>query len=79
MHSASAASPTAANALWLSKIALAAAAGAPSLRRCLVTHPGRVLLYTAEDALPIVRKRLKCIAAAAGMALCALDIQVITA
>jgi hypothetical protein len=39
---------------------------------------GRVLLYTAEDALHIVRQRLEGICAASGVALVDLDIQVIT-
>ncbi len=40
---------------------------------------GRVLLYPAEDALHIVRRRLEGIYAAAGAALAKLDVQVITA
>jgi hypothetical protein len=44
-----------------------------------VPHPGRVLLYPAEDALHIVRRRLEGICAAAGVRLDQLDIQVITA
>jgi len=44
-----------------------------------VSHPGRVLLYPAEDALHIVRRRLEGICAAAGVSLAALDVQVITA
>jgi transposase InsO family protein len=44
----------------------------------LVPCQGRVLLYAAEDALHIVRRRLDGIAAAAGVALADLDIQVIT-
>src|SRR5208282_4741247 len=39
---------------------------------------GRVLLYAAEDALHIVRRRLDGIAVAAGAMLANLDIQVIT-
>ena len=42
-------------------------------------RPGRVLLYAAEDALHIVRRRLDGICDAAGVALADLDIQVITA
>ena len=60
-------------------LAVAVAAGVPCLRRYAVPHPGRVLLYAAEDALPIVRRRLEGIAAAAGVELADLDIQVITA
>ena len=58
---------------------LAVAAATPCLRRFAVTRPGRVLLYPAEDALHIVRRRLEGICAAAGVALPELDIQVITA
>jgi hypothetical protein len=60
-------------------LAVAVAAGVPCLRRFAVAHSGRVLLYAAEDALAIVRRRLEGIAAAAGVALADLDIQVITA
>jgi hypothetical protein len=60
-------------------LAIAVAAGVPCLRRYAVPHPGRVLLYAAEDALPIVRRRLEGIAAAAGVELADLDVQVITA
>ena len=42
-------------------------------------RPGRVLLYPAEDALHVVRRRLEGICAAAGAALAELDVQVITA
>ena len=42
-------------------------------------NPGRVLLYAAEDALHIVRRRLDGICAAAGLKLIDLDVQVITA
>ncbi|MDD4937373.1 MAG: AAA family ATPase [Acidiphilium sp.] len=60
-------------------LAVAVAAGVPCLRRFAVTRPGRVLLYPAEDALHIVRRRLESICAAAGTKLAALDVQVITA
>ena len=60
-------------------LAVAVAAGVPCLRRFVVPDPGRVLLYAAEDAPAIVRRRLEGIAAAAGVALPDLDIQVITA
>jgi hypothetical protein len=39
-------------------LAVAVAAGTPCLRRFAVPKPGRVLLYAAEDALHIVRRRL---------------------
>jgi hypothetical protein len=60
-------------------IAVAVAAGIPCLRRFAVPHPGRVLLYAAEDALHTVRQRLDGICAAAGVHLAGLDVQVITA
>jgi len=60
-------------------IAVAVAAGIPCLRRFAVPRTGRVLLYAAEDALHIVRRRFDGICEAAGIALADLDIQVITA
>jgi hypothetical protein len=60
-------------------LAVAVAAGTPCLRRFPVPRPGRVLLYPAEDALHIVRRRLDGICAAAGRGLADLDVQVITA
>ena len=60
-------------------LAVAVASGTPCLRRFVVPRAGRVLLFAAEDALHIVRRRLDGIASAAGIALADLDIQVITA
>jgi len=60
-------------------LAVAVAAGTPCLRRFAVVRPGRVLLYPAEDALHVVRRRIEGICAAAGTALAELDVQVITA
>src|SRR5260370_24751667 len=60
-------------------IAVAVAAGIPCLRRFAVPRSGRVLLYAAEDALHIVRRRFDGICDAAGVALADLDILVITA
>ena len=60
-------------------LAVAVAAGVPCLRRFAVPRAGRVLLFAAEDAPHIVRRRLEGISAAAGVALANLDIQVITA
>jgi RecA-family ATPase len=60
-------------------LAVAVASSSPCLRRFPVPRPGRVLLFAAEDALPIVRQRLDGICAAAGLALENLDLQVITA
>jgi hypothetical protein len=59
-------------------IAVSVATGRPCLRRFAVSHPGRVLLFAAEDALWEVRRRLEGIARAAGVAFEDLDIQVIT-
>jgi len=60
-------------------LAVAVAGGVPCLRRFAVPRAGRVLLFAAEDALHIVRRRLEGISAAAVVALANLDIQVITA
>lgn len=60
-------------------LAVAVASGQPALRRFPVPHPGRVLLYAAEDAQHIVRTRLEGICAAADCTLEALDVHVITA
>jgi RecA-family ATPase len=60
-------------------LAVAVAAGIPCLRRFAVARPGRVLLYPAEDALHVVRRRIDGICAAAGINLAQLDVQVITA
>jgi hypothetical protein len=60
-------------------MAVAVASGAPCLGRFAPVEPGRVLLFAAEDALHVVRRRLEGIAHGAGTTLAALDIQVITA
>lgn len=60
-------------------LAVAVASGTPCLRRFSVPNPGRVLLYAAEDALHVVRRRLEGICAAAELSLQDLDVQVITA
>jgi hypothetical protein len=60
-------------------MAVAVASGAPCLRRFQALRTGRVLLYAAEDALGVVRRRLDGICAAAGVELAALDLDVITA
>jgi hypothetical protein len=62
-------------------LAVAVASGTPCLRdpRFAVSRAGRVLLYAAEDALHIVRRRLEGICAARGLALNELDLDVITA
>ncbi|RPI48113.1 MAG: AAA family ATPase, partial [Betaproteobacteria bacterium] len=61
------------------ELAVAVASGSPCLRHFSVPRPGRVLLYAAEDAAHIVRRRLEGICAAAGRRLTDLDVQVITA
>lgn len=60
-------------------LAVAVASATPCLRRFPVARRGRVLLFAAEDALPVVRQRLDGICAAASVALEDLDLQVITA
>jgi len=60
-------------------LAVSVASGTPCLRRFAVEQRGRVLLYAAEDSLPVVRERLDGIAAAAGIGLDSLDLFVITA
>ena len=59
-------------------LAVSVASGTSCLRHFPVPHPGRVLLYAAEDALHVVRRRLEGICAAAGCQLRNLDVQVIT-
>ena len=58
-------------------LAVAVAAGVPCLRHFTPTRPGPVLLFAAEDAGHLVRKRLQGIARAAGARFETLDIAVI--
>jgi hypothetical protein len=60
-------------------MAVAVAAGKPCLRRFPVLDPGPVLLYAAEDALHVVRRRLEGICAAAAIPIAGLPLHVITA
>jgi len=60
-------------------IAVAVAGGGPCLRRFAAAQTGRVLLFAAEDALHVVRRRLAGIAEASGCKLADLDLHVITA
>lgn len=60
-------------------IAVSVASGRPCLRQYPVTRPGTVLLFPAEDALPVVRQRLEGIAGAAQVPFEALPVDVITA
>jgi hypothetical protein len=59
-------------------LAVSVASGAPCLRQFPPHVTGPVLLFAAEDALPVVRQRLSGIAAAAGVSFDTLDIHVIT-
>lgn len=60
-------------------MAVSVASGAPCLRRYAPARTGRVLLFAAEDALCVVRKRLDGICRAAQLELEQIDIHVITA
>jgi AAA domain len=60
-------------------MAVAVAGGVPCVRRFPTTQRGRVLLFAAEDSLPVVRQRLTGIATACGLSLESLDIHVIVA
>ena len=71
--------PTCCKSFLALDIAVAVAGGVPCLRRFRTAQTGRVLLFAAEDALHVVRRRLAGIAGAAGRELDDLDIHVITA
>ena len=58
-------------------LAVAVAAGVPCLRHFATARPGPVLLFAAEDAGHLVRKRLQGIARSAGACFETLDIAVI--
>ncbi len=60
-------------------IAVSVAAGVPCLRQFLVGRQGPVLLFPAEDSLPVVRQRVEGICVAAGISIDALPLHVITA
>jgi hypothetical protein len=60
-------------------LAVSVASGAAALRRFAVRRAGPVLLFPAEDSLPIVRQRLEAIAAAAQVDFASLPLHVITA
>ena len=60
-------------------LAVAVAAGTPCLRHFPPAQSGPVLLFAAEDALPVVRDRLAGIACAAAVPFATLDVHVITA
>jgi hypothetical protein len=59
--------------------AVSVASGRPCLRSFPVRRSGPVLVFPAEDAHALVRRRLEAIAAAAGMSLRDLPVHVITA
>lgn len=71
--------PKSGKSLLALDLAVAVASGAPCLRRFPPAQTGRVLLFAAEDALPLVRRRVEGIAHAAAVAFDALDLHVITA
>ncbi|MDO8690348.1 MAG: AAA family ATPase [Dehalococcoidia bacterium] len=60
-------------------IAVSVASGRPCLRQYPVLHSGKVLLFPAEDSLPVVRQRLEGIAGAAQVSFDSLPVEVITA
>lgn len=65
---------------WLGlDLALSVATGTACLGRYAVPQPGPVLVYLAEDALPIVRQRVEGMARHRGLALEQVDLYVITA
>jgi hypothetical protein len=60
-------------------IAVSVASGTACLRQFPVRRAGKVLLFPAEDSLPVVRQRLEGIAGAAQVSFPALPVEVITA
>lgn len=60
-------------------LAVSVASGTACLRQFPVRRQGTVLLFPAEDSLPVVRQRLEGICAAAQISLAACPIEVITA
>jgi hypothetical protein len=60
-------------------LAVSVASGTPCLRRFAVRRTGPVLLFPAEDSLPVVRRRLEGICSAAGVDFQSLPVEVITA
>jgi hypothetical protein len=65
---------------WLAlDLALSVATGTPCLGKYPVPQSGPVLVYLAEDALPIVRERVAGMARHRGLELTAVDMHVITA
>ena len=65
---------------WLGlDLALSVASGTPCLGAYEIPAPGPVLIYLAEDALPVVRQRVAGMARHRGLALPEVEIHVITA
>jgi hypothetical protein len=65
---------------WLAlDMAVSVASDTAALGHFPVDAPGNALVYLAEDALPLVRKRIECLCRHRGLALDALDLAVITA
>ena len=65
---------------WLGlDLALSVATGTACLGRYAVPQPGPVLIYLAEDALPVVRERVEGMARHRGLELIGVEIHVITA
>jgi hypothetical protein len=65
---------------WLGlDMALSVATGTACLGKYAVPEPGPVLVYLAEDALPVVRERIAGMARHRGLDLAGVDIHVITA
>ncbi len=64
---------------WLGlDMAVSVATGTPCMGAFRVNEPGPVLVYLAEDALPIVRERVAGLARQRGIALDGMDLHVIT-
>jgi hypothetical protein len=65
---------------WLGlDLALSVATGTACLGKYAVPQPGPVLVYLAEDALPVVRQRVEGMARHRGLGLAGVEIHVITA
>jgi hypothetical protein len=65
---------------WLGlDLAVSVASGTPCLGKYPVPEPGPVLIYLAEDALPVIRERVEGMARYRALDFTSLDIHVITA
>jgi RecA-family ATPase len=64
---------------WASlEMAVSVATGTPCLDRYPVLEQGRVLLYLAEDSLPMIKERIDALANHRALTIDALDVYVIT-